>query len=333
MVILGVLYGREETVDEEKVERAFLVLVFVTLLPSAISFYFFYHIIFPIYFRNKKFIKTFIYGSSIAVLSACLGYFILTNLFADSCNETTSTADFIGILLFMTLIAEISGVIALLMQGFITWFEELKLREALAAKNHEIELTLVKSQLDPHFLFNTINNIDVLILKDADKASSYLNKLSDIMRFMLYETKGDEILLSRELEYIEKYIELQRIRTSNKNYIQLKVFGTADDGLIAPMLFIPFIENAVKHTTNKKIDKAISIQIDIKKEVITFNCKNKLEQHRKSAKKEGGLGNELMQKRLKLLYKDQFDLKINKTEGQYEVILKIFDGKKKLHNH
>ena len=87
--------------------------------------------------------------------------------------------------------------------------------------------------MDPHFLFNTINNIDVLILKNATKASNYLNKLSDIMRFMLFETKTDKILLSKEIEYIDKYIALQKIRTANSNYVNFRVKGIPNGKTIA----------------------------------------------------------------------------------------------------
>ena len=125
----------------------------------------------------------------------------------------------VTVIIVMTFIGLICGIVALVIKGFITWFNEIKLKEALKEKNHEMEMALIKSQLDPHLLFNTINNIDALILKDAVAASDYLNKLSDIMRFMLYETKPDKILLSKEIEYIEKYIALQKIRTANRNYV------------------------------------------------------------------------------------------------------------------
>ena len=86
------------------------------------------------------------------------------------------------------------------MKGFFTWFSDIKLKEDLAEKNHQMEMALVKAQLDPHFLFNTINNIDVLIQKDPDIASQYLNKLSEILRFMLFETKAPKISLNKEID-------------------------------------------------------------------------------------------------------------------------------------
>lgn len=326
MVILGVLYGRDENVDDSRIEKAFIILTFIALLPSAISFYSFYYFIFPRFFQRKKFLQTLIFGTGISLAAALLGYGVLNNYFAETCSEEMGSGDFLGIILFMTLITNISGVIALLMQGFITWFEELKLRENLAKRNYEVEMALVKSQLDPHFLFNTINNIDVLIIKDPDLASSYLNKLSDIMRFMLYETKSDIISLSREIEYIQKYIELQRIRTSNKNYIQLEISGDIDNCTIAPMLFIPFIENAVKHSTNKKIPEAIKIEIDVSERNISFSCVNKFEDYSKEGEKEGGLGNSLIQRRLDLLYKSNYDLRVEKQKNQYSVKLLIKNG-------
>ena len=325
-VIMGVLFGREENPDAERMERAFQAILFFALVPSILSFYAFYLFIFPQFFQKKKFLQTFVYGTVVAVGSASFGYLILRETFGNLCQQSSPEDETVGIIIFMSLITEISGVIALMMQGFITWFKELKLREELTKKNHETELALVKSQLDPHFLFNTINNIDVLILKDADKASEYLNKLSDIMRFMLYETKNDEIQLSRELEYIEKYIQLQRIRTSNPDYINLDVSGHVNGQLIAPMLFIPFIENAVKHATNKKLANAVDIKLHVEQERLDFNCSNRYNPHKNGTAKDGGLGNNLIQKRLNLLYPERHRLKVNKKDEVYSVSLTIENG-------
>src|ERR1044071_687955 len=115
-----------------------------------------------------------------------------------------------------------------------------------------MELALIKSQINPHFLFNTINNIDVLIAKDSAKASEYLNKLSGILRYMIYETRNEKISLAGELDYIEKYLELQKIRTANPDYVNFQISGEANNLKIAPMILFPFIENAFKHTENKK---------------------------------------------------------------------------------
>jgi two-component system, LytTR family, sensor kinase len=222
----------------------------------------------------------------------------------------------------MTLIGVICGIVALVIRGFITWFNEIKLKQMLKEKNLEMEMALIKSQLDPHLLFNTINNIDSLILKNAVAASDYLNKLSDIMRFVLYETTADKILLSQEIEYIGKYIALQKIRTSNETYVHLEVTGMIGSKRIAPMVFIPFIENAFKHTNNKKLENAITVSIIIKDETIQLICENKYDS--KSVKQTiGGLGNELVKKRLDLIYAGKHTLEVHSNDELYSVNLTI----------
>jgi LytS/YehU family sensor histidine kinase len=189
-----------------------------------------------------------------------------------------------------------------------------------------MEMALIKSQLDPHLLFNTINNIDALILKDPIEASDYLNKLSDIIRFMLYETKPDKILLSQEIEYIEKYIALQKIRTANINYAHFSVTGSVGNKHIAPMIFIPFIENAFKHTHNKKLENAITINILISDETIKLVCENKFGSRPVVQKNNSGLGNELIQKRLNLIYPTKHTLEVNEQNELYSVNLTIING-------
>jgi LytS/YehU family sensor histidine kinase len=230
------------------------------------------------------------------------------------------------VILVSTFIGSICGVVALVIRGFITWFSEIKLRDVLKEKNYQMEMALIKSQLDPHLLFNTINNIDALILKDAVEASNYLNKLSDIMRFMLYETKPDKILLSQEIEYIEKYIALQKIRTSNKNYVHFSVTGDIGAKLIAPMVFIPFIENAFKHTNNKKLENAIMVHIITMSDTIQMVCENKFDSKTLVKKTDSGLGNELIQKRLNLIYAGKHTLEVLKKDDLYSVNLTITNG-------
>jgi len=328
MFILGVVYGDSETIDEAKIEQSFNVILFFAWMPAIITFYSFYFLIFPKFILRKKYLKGAGIGILISVAAASMGFFILVSIYGTNCGVEAAEEDpMFGVLIFMSLVALIPGIIALIMQGFITWFGEIKLKETLKQKNQAMELALVKSQLDPHFLFNTINNIDVLILKNPETASTYLNKLSDIMRFMLYETKTDKISLSKEIEYIEKYIELQKIRTANESYVNFEVTGDPKDKTIAPMVFIPFIENAFKHTNNKKVENAIEIQIAIDNGRIELICANRFIPNG-SPKNNGsnGLGNELIQKRLQLIYPDQHQLNVSNENNLYSVNLTIENG-------
>jgi two-component system LytT family sensor kinase len=331
LIILTVAYRNSAVGDRElRIVNALKNLFFFAFFPSFISFNLFYFYLFPKYIQQKKFLLSIIYGILITVSAAVIGY-ILHRYFIESGRiidmdsggkPGRSTA--LIVITAMTLIGTICGIVALVIRGFITWFSEIKLKQMLKEKNYEMEMALIKSQLDPHLLFNTINNIDSLILKDAVAASDYLNKLSDIMRFVLYETKADKILLAQEIEYIGKYIALQKIRTSNETYVNLTVTGVVGSKRIAPMVFIPFIENAFKHTHNKKLENAITIDIFIKDETIQLICENKYDSN--SVKQTvGGLGNELVKKRLDLIYKGKHTLEVHSNDQLYNINLIILN--------
>lgn len=214
------------------------------------------------------------------------------------------------------------NVFGFLFQTFIEWISDRKIKAELEKDKLISQLELLTSKINPHFLFNTINNIDVLIEKDAAKASLYLNKLSDILRFMLYETKTDKISLEKELSYIEKYIDLQKIRTSNANKINYSVKGEVKDLMIEPMLFIPFIENAFKHSESHKANAILEVSFVIEKEKIMFECLNTY-QRPDLIIMDRGLGNELIEKRLNLLYPNNHNLIINNKDGIYKVKLAL----------
>lgn len=333
-IMLSVYYRSNlyASAPESRIVIAFKNLMLFAFLPSLISFYLYYLVLFPRYLQQKKYLRSVIAGILISLAAAIVSYilhrFLIESGYVIDMDQGgkhgRSTA--VRVIIIMTFIGAICGMVALVIKGFITWFNEIKLKEALKEKTYEMEMALIKSQLDPHLLFNTINNIDALILKDAVTASDYLNKLSDIMRFMLYETKPDQILLSKEIEYIEKYIALQKIRTANKDYVQLTITGSVGSKLIAPMIFIPFIENAFKHTNNKKLENAISIDICVKAQKIEFRCKNKFDSKPSDRQPDSGLGNELIQKRLNLIYPEKHILEVHKTDDLYSVHLTINNG-------
>jgi two-component system, LytTR family, sensor kinase len=333
-IMLAVYYRSSVNVSnqESRILNALKSLFLFAFIPSFISYWAYYFLLFPKYLQHRRIFISIIHGVIISTGAALIGYILIrysieSGYMIDMDNggkHGRSTA--ITVIIAMTLIGLISGVVALVIKGFINWFNEKKLKEALKEKNHEMEMALIKSKIDPHLLFNTINNIDALIIKDAVEASNYLNKLSDIMRFMLYETMAEKILLSQEIEYIEKYIALQKIRTANVNYIHFTVSGDIGNKYIAPMIFIPFIENAFKHTTNKKLENAITVNILITDKKIKMVCENKFDPKPKVQSMNSGLGNELIQKRLQLIYADKHLLEINKNNELYSVHLTINNG-------
>lgn len=334
VIVLGV-YSRGATLmpnQEARTLNAFYSILLFAFIPSVVSYFLYYFILFPRYLQQKKVLQAVLFGVFISAGISILGYILHRYLIEtgrvmdmdEGGVHGRSTA--IRTIVVMTFIGAICGIVALVIKGFITWFNEIKLKENLREKNHAMEMALIKSQLDPHLLFNTINNIDALILKDPVAASDYLNKLSDILRFILYETKGDKIPLAKELEYIKKYIDLQKIRTANENYVSFKVDGTVGNKSIAPMVFIPFIENAFKHNNNKKLENAITVRVLIQDHTTQLLCENKFDPRNTDQHKEGGLGNELIKKRLNLIYAGKHILEVQKTNDRYSIHLTIPNG-------
>jgi sensor histidine kinase YesM len=298
-------------------------LIVLFVVPNLISFYSFYFILFSRFLRHRKILALIIFGSLICTFSACSGLLLSLPFFGFGQRIFADAREFLLLTASFFVIAAIHGTIALVIRGFITWYDEIKLKEELARRNFEMELALIKSQINPHFLFNTINNIDFLITKQPTLASAFLNKLSDILRYMVYETKTEKIPLATELDYIEKYLDLQKIRTDNPYYVNFEVVGEACNLIIAPMILFPFIENAFKHTENKKSSNTIRIKVSIEKNKLDFECENSYQTERNGKQDFGGLGNELIKRRLLLTYPEKHKLEITDENGIYKVRLTL----------
>ncbi len=294
------------------------------IIPGAICFYLSYTYLFTRFLAKRLFLCFVVMSGLTAFFSSLIGavfaslpfLFGIRFLFGDGYSSAFS------ILLFMTLVAWVNGIIGTVLKGCLTWYHDIRLKEELARKTVEAELALVKSQIDPHFLFNTLNNIDILIAKDATKASAYLNKLTGIMRFLLYEAKDKRIGLDQEINYLQQYIDLQRIRTSNKEYVTLNVIGDFNGKTIAPMILLPFVENAFKHTELRKAESSINITLIVEEKKLIFTCDNTLI-HTSNETSSGGLGIKLICKRLELLYPNLHKLMITLNNDQFKVKLEL----------
>jgi len=291
-------------------------------LSGIVAFYIFYFVLFSRLLQPRRLMLLGLTAIGVSLGSALLVFLIMSRLLFPwlKYGFTWDTGREVLVLGF---IAFVNGVLALVMRGFITFYREIQLKEYLRRQNAELELALIKSQISPHFLFNTLNNIDVLIEKDAARASGYLNKLSDILRFMLYETKTDRIPVGEELVYIGKYIELQKIRTAHPEYIQFTIEGESDQLMVEPLLFLPFIENAFKHA-GKKEEGAIKIRFKLDREKITFDCENRYDPKGPALPEaNGGLGNGIIRRRLQLLYPGRHTLEINAGHEVYKATLTL----------
>jgi two-component system, LytTR family, sensor kinase len=293
-----------------------------TALPAIATFYIFYSILFPRLLQHKRLFLLGLSGAAVSSGSSLLIFVAMSRLLFPWLNQGFSR-DTGTLILILSFISFVNGVLALVMRGFIAWYSDIQFKKDLKQKNAELELALIKSQLSPHFLFNTLNNIDVLIEREPARASNYLNKLSDLLRFMLYETKTDRIAITKELRYIKKYIELQQLRTAHPEFIYFEVEGENAQLMVEPMLFLPFIENAFKHA-GKKEDGAIRIRFTFNNGQVTFDCENRYDPKTPTLPDAGGgLGNELIRKRLQLLYPGRHTLQVNAGRDNYKATLTL----------
>lgn len=301
----------------------------IFIIPGLISFYTTYFWSFDHFLKRNKYI--FFTGISllVAYVSTVTGGF-LGPLYKNYWNYVTAEKS-LNLLIeasFFSFITLCHALVAVIIKGFITWINELKLKAELAEKNKEMELALIKAQSNPHFLFNTIQNIDVLIHKYPDKASAYLIKLSNMMRFTLYDVQDERIPITQEIDYIKEYIELQALRSHNPNYIKFELSGKLKNKYIAPKIFIPFVENAFKYAANKKMDEAIQIMIKVEQQHVHFECYNQFDPDINVPGSYRGLGNKLITKRINLLYPNNHTFHQWKKENTYVVklILPLYEN-------
>lgn len=304
----------------------FTLMLPIAIFPGIIGFYTAYGYLFPT-FLGKRRIAAF-FGASLftIIASALLSGLLAIAMYPDTISRRVTWDGWISMWVIMGIMASIHLTIGTVVRGFITAYDDIQVKEALTRQNTLVELALVKSQIQPHFLFNTLNNIDVLIRQDAEKASEYLNKLSEILRFTLYETKDELQPLSKELEHIDLYIELQKLRTSINNYVVKRVQGDPLQVMLEPMLFLPFVENAFKHAEFNKQSEAIVLEWTIAPERVHFVCRNTFKANTAQdhpGSNLGGIGNELMRKRLELLYPQRHVLRTFVDANYYVVELEI----------
>lgn len=198
--------------------------------------------------------------------------------------------------------------------------EKEKENEALQA-----ELTFLRWQISPHFLFNSLNNMVALARKRSDNLEPMLIQLSTLMRYMLYETDERKVLLSREADYLKSYIELQSLRFGNEIRIHTDiVIPPGDHTAIEPMLLIPFVENAFKHGTGMIVAPEITIYLRHENSNLLFMVKNKYQPGLEGSKDNaGGIGLANLQRRLNLLYPGRHELSIQIADGWYMATLNI----------
>lgn len=283
-------------------------------------FYLAYWIFLPKYLIRKQYIKF-----TLGFLGILIGFTLYFNLSGIIIRELLNLKFHLFVRVWWTGVAAWTlaiGIFGTTFRMLIEYIKEAQEKSELEKQNFKSEVSLLKNQLNPHFLFNTLNNIDSLITENQENASLALNKLSEIMRYMVYDSEKEMVPLEDEINYIKNYISLQKLRIKNEDIITFDIIGDTNGKVIAPMIFISFVENAFKHSSLKdREENKIKIKFELKDNLISFHCSNKIADIEKD--KSSGVGLELVKKRLNLIYKNQHDININSSNGIFKVDLDI----------
>ncbi len=231
---------------------------------------------------------------------------------------------------YLCLLTATAGVV--IIKLFKHWI--LKQREWMDAENQKVvaELQLLKAQVHPHFLFNTLNNIYAFSLEKSSKTPGLVLKLSSLLSYMLYDCKSDEVLLEKEIEIMKNYVDLEKERYGNRIDISLNIEGEIQNKWIAPFLLLPFIENAFKHGTSEQLNRVwLSIDINVKDNYMKckfVNSKNQL-----TIINNNGIGVHNVQKRLSLIYPGKHELKLSDEGDFFVVSLGLALGSQTVYNY
>ena len=187
----------------------------------------------------------------------------------------------------------------------------------------EDELKWLKNQINPHFLFNTLNNISALVKKNADQAQDCISRLSDLLRYAMYDTSKPYVPLLQEINFMKDYISLMKLRCNNKTTICENFEIESDCAKIAPLLLISFIENAFKHGVSSSYPSEINISLHEKNGVLTFICTNTNHAKCKSDRSGSGIGLVNMKRRFELLYPNNFEWFQRTDNDRFSIFIKI----------
>ncbi len=296
----------------------------------AASVYINLYLLMPLFLKKRRFLT---YGLLLLMLVGLVALF-LNFLLAYPLSNFMTKGEFdhqisfniwVNFVIFNFVYVGTTTFLSLIRDWFTLQKISAKLKDAEKEKL-EAELKILKTQINPHFLFNTLNNLYSLTLDKSDKAPDLVLKLSDMMRYILYECNDKFVPMEKEVAFLQSYIDLQRIRLDEAVPVSFEIIGETSDKEIAPLLLEPLIENAFKHGVYRKNSGGfvdIIFRLD-KKDAIEIEIKNKKEaQWEEQHKAKGGIGLQNVKRRLDLLYPKEYQLNVIDGDTEFLVDLKI----------
>jgi LytS/YehU family sensor histidine kinase len=290
------------------------------ILASYIHYIFFL----PILFKDKK------WGKYFLLLLILLGVVISLRIFTENkiFAILTTNEEYFKTIKLTRIISTVWDTLSFLVftgmiRFVLDWFELENKRKQLENEKLNAELNYLKSQINPHFLFNTLHNLNSLVYAGARNANEVIIKLSNIMRYMIYESSKERVMLSSEIDYMNDYIHLESIRLNNAFRLDFKIEGPVEQVQLAPLMLITFLENAFKHgVSDQEADCWIDVRLTVNEKQLHYHVSNK-KINVKQNKLKSGFGLDNVKKRLELSYPDKYTLLVSDLEDSYSIDLTI----------
>jgi len=310
------------TMDNAKVSTKELVVIFGVFSGINISlFYLNYLYLIPRFLDKKKYRNYTIALISCIILFALLKYELATRFKEIVLLHGGKLTPFWTYFVSSALTNVFFLFLSTALKFGVDWFLNERVRNDLENQRLAAELSFLKSQVNPHFLFNSLNSIYSLAYQKSDAAPEAILKLSEIMRYMLYESNDGKVDLAKELQYLQNYIDLQKIRFGNQAFIDFKIIGEVGAQKIVPLLLIAFIENAFKHGVAN--DPLIPIRLLINLDGVNLHFYIENKKHMNNRDIESGVGLNNVQRRLELLYPGRYKLDIQDRQDTYTCELSL----------
>lgn len=309
-------------VSQEHFFLSFLISLIAVFFYAAVA-YMDYFILFPKYLKDRKIVVHLITLLFIALLITPVRTLMLFLLAKGNPEAQAAYASNQAYVVFTHFIAGLYTTIYLIIMD---WLQQQREKKELENQTLQSELKFLKSQINPHFLFNTLNSLYALTLKKSDLAPEIVLRLSEMMRYMLYDCNEKEVKLDKEITYMENYLELEKLRHGDKIKIDVKIEGETHNDKIAPLLLIPFLENAFKHgAKDTSLPSFVRMNIEIKDHLLTMLIENSKSNLKPQAtdKRSGGIGLVNVKRRMDILYPNNHTLKIEDLSNIYRINLSL----------
>mgnify|MGYP001040321275 FL=1 len=278
-------------------------------IPSALAFFYNYYIVVPRTLYKRKILAFYLANIVCILFYSEWCYVIMTGAISIAKGNTSVIAGAILTIVMSTLFSLVLSVGAAVGVRMSSYWNDIKLRQKEEEqKKSEAELTWLKNQLNPHFLFNTLNNISSLVQIDPDEAQESISQLSDLLRYALYDSNQKMVPLCGEIDFMKNYIRLMQLRCPDRTDVQVDLNCPAGNPEILPLLYISLIENAFKHGLSNSHDSFIHIRLNEENGALVFTIENSNFPKNANNHSGSGIGLENLRRRLELVYPGKYEL-------------------------